>query len=133
MSRRVLPVCLLLGAVLAAACHRGGRDLDQVEPESEADSNEPVRVLIRSFHAQPVRIHIVRGANSTRLGVVAEARGQTFEIPRDFYGSGVAMYFVFTLVGGTDRLVSDVLTLRAGNYIEWTIAEQLKYSTVFVW
>lgn len=133
MAGPTRPVCLLLSVLLAGACHRGGRDTVETAPEPEVDPNAPVEVLVRSFHSQPVRVFLMRGGSTLRLGVVAEGRGRTFVIPREFYGRGISIRFLFTLVGGGPRLVSDAMTFRPGNYIEWTIAERLQYSTVFVW
>lgn len=136
-----LRAAFLAVAVVATACARGGGRDTAPEPEpapadsasAEPASNEPVEVFIRSFHHQPVRIFIVRGATAHRLGLVAEGRGRTFTLPKGFYGRGVAMYFVFTLVGGGERFASETLSLRPGNYVEWTLARELKYSTVFIW
>lgn len=125
----------LAAVLVAAACARGGGQDTGPAPAAPPDSvaTAPVEVFIRSFHQQPVRVFVVRGATSHRLGLVAEGRGRTFSLPRGFYGRGVVMHFVFTLVGGGERFASEQLSLDAGNYVEWTLAQQLKYSTVFIW
>lgn len=117
---------LTLACVGAGACrHPGAQDLAP-EPEN-------VLLVITNHHFLDITVYLEHGGQRTRVGTVTAASRQELQLPwrlvrasRQFRLSGQA-------IGNSEVVITELLTIQAGQRIEWTLEQDLRRSSVGVY
>jgi hypothetical protein len=119
----VLVSCLLL---TATACHRP-------RPEIEADpTTGEVAIRIVNHNFSDVVIYLDERGHRSRLGLAGGENTTLFFLPWRRVASG-SLRLLGDPVGGSTLLRTDVLSIRAGSLVVWTIESSLAQSNAAVY
>ncbi|MEO8138838.1 MAG: hypothetical protein ABI742_04275 [Gemmatimonadota bacterium] len=119
----VLVTCLLLAAT---ACHRP-------RPEIEADpAAGEVAIRIVNHNFSDVVIYLDERGHRSRLGLAGGENTTLFFLPWRRVATGT-LRLLGDPVGGSTMLRTDVLSIRAGSLVVWTIESSLAQSNAAVY
>ena len=119
-------LALVLALTVASACfqrHRAGQD---TPPTAE------VALSVTNHHWLDVVIYVIHDGQRTRVGTVTASSVQTFTLPPWMIGQGREIRLVGHPIGGVQVAQTETLTVQPGQYIEWTLENDLRRSSVGV-
>ena len=118
---------LLLGASLFVACiHRGPGD----EAES---SNAEIALEVESHNWSDIVIYLVKGSSVERLGTVGSLNTETVVFPFRRLGIGGDVRLRADPIGGSETFTSENLYVQPGQWIKWTLENDLSRSFLGVY
>jgi hypothetical protein len=119
---------LVLLLLCAAACARHGT------PGTTAPAGAAAAVLlvVENHHWNDVVIHLLHDGVADRIGLARAVEISTFVIPARQLGTGGAVQLRAHPVGAPDSYTTDLLTVRPGQQIQWTLESDLTRSSVGV-
>ncbi len=118
---------LALGAVLLIACvHRGSGD--EVEGQ-----NAEIALEIESHNWSDIVIYLVKGSSTERLGMVGALNTETFVFPFRRLGIGGDVRLRADPIGGPESFTSENLYVQPGQWIKWTLENDLTRSFLGVY
>jgi hypothetical protein len=88
-----------------------------------------LEVSNRGWH--DVDIYLARGGMVTRLGTVTAAAVQRF--PAASYLVRRQFQLVGRVIGSDASVTTDDITVRPGQYVQWVLGNDIRYSSVSVW
>lgn len=125
----VRSVSVILAILLPAACHHADPD----GPPAPADApRAEVTLLVRNHHWLDINVYLVRGNIRQRLGTVTGTADKRFSIPWSRLDGQTGLQLIADPVGQTGQLRSDLVAIRPGSDVEWTIENGMRSSTMTV-
>jgi hypothetical protein len=94
---------------------------------------ERMRLEIDNHHYLDVIVYAVHDGQLTRLGVAGGSAHTEMVLPARLLGAGRELRLYGDPVGSSDRVVSEVIVVQPGQYIEWLLEPGLDRSTISVY
>jgi hypothetical protein len=116
----------LCAAALAACAHRG-------PPDPEGQRNAEIALEVESHNWSDVVIYLVRGSATERLGMVGALRTQTFVFPYRRIGNATDVRLRAYPIGGPGAFTSEAMQVQPGQWIKWTLENDLSRSFLGVY
>ena len=85
-------------------------------------------VSVVNHNWRDVRVYIVRAGSRFRLGTVTSMNEEVFTVPEAFLGYGAGMRILAEVIGSSEQVTTDQITLERGLVIEWVIENVLSLS-----
>jgi hypothetical protein len=125
---RRAPKCVgWLALAAAAGCAHGGMN------GSTAQRSGATAIMLqienRSWH--DVDIYLARGGMTTRLGTVTATAAHTF--PAAPYLVRSSFQLICRVIGSDASITTENITVRPGQYVQWTLGNDIQYSSLSVW
>lgn len=120
MSRRAF---VAFGAVLLACGHH---PVSGVAPEQFA-------IVVVNHHWLDVRVYVVRDGQRTPVGTVTATSTEQFDVSTRLLGSQRQISLMGEAVGSAEVVQTEVITVQVGQYVEWTLENTLRRSSVAVY
>jgi len=118
---------LALGAMLLMACvHRGSGE--EVE-----GANAEIALEVESHNWSDIVIYLVKGSSTERLGTVGALNTETFVFPFRRLGIGGDVRLRADPIGGPEAFTSENLYVQPGQWIKWTLENDLTRSFLGVY
>ncbi|HEU5260803.1 MAG TPA: hypothetical protein VFU41_05175 [Gemmatimonadales bacterium] len=116
--------------VVASACwrHRRAADTATLHPPSGE-----IALRVTNHNYLDVTVYIVHDGQRTRVGTVTGSSTQMFFFPIRLLGQGGEIQLFGDPIGSTDSARTEILVVRSGQYIEWTLETDLRRSSVGVY
>ena len=122
---RVLPALLVAAGCLLAACHsRPG-----AVPDEPVDG---VPLQISNHNWSDVVIYVVRDGFQSRLGVAAAATATSFTLPRRMLGQAGELQLFGRPIGAKGSAFTETVIVQPGQWVEWTLEDDLSRSAIGV-
>jgi hypothetical protein len=86
-----------------------------------------------NHHWLDVTIYIVHDGQRTRVGTVTATTTQQFTLSSRLLGATRQVSLIGEAVGSMEVVGTEMLAVQAGQYIEWTLENVLKRSSVAVY
>lgn len=120
----MLLTTLLLGPAGCHARHRG-----EALPLEDAD----ITLQIINHHWLDVTVYVIHDGERTRVGLVTASSTQWFALSPRLLGQSHEVWLLGDAVGSRATARSEVLIVRPGQRIEWTLETDLRRSSVGVY
>ena len=117
-------------AVVSAATVACGSHRNAPAP---AVPQEGFAIVVINHHWLDVAVYVVHDGQRTRVGTVTATTTQEFDLATRLLGSNRQVALIGEAVGSRDVIRTEVLTLQPGQYIEWTLENVLRRSSVAVY
>lgn len=119
-------LALAAAALLLGCAHRG--------TGGEGDArNAEVALEVQSHNWSDVVIYLVRGGGTERIGMVSALTTRTFVLPFRRLGTGADVRLRAYPIGGPAAFTSENLYIQPGQFIKWTLENELSRSFVSVY
>lgn len=92
-----------------------------------------VTVSVANNNWETVRVFVVQGTSRFRLGTVTSNRTQTFRIPDQFVTAGARIHLRAEVIGSSESITTEQMTMEPGLVVEWNIENVLSWSNYFIW
>jgi len=135
-----LPAALLLVAPLGIACHSHSQSASSSSIATPAlasvvraaDSNAVVSLQIANHNWSDVIIYVLRDGQPSRIGVATAASSTSFVLPRRMFGQAGEIQFWGRPIGAAGNAYSESVIVQPGQWIEWTLEDDLNRSAIGV-
>ncbi len=118
-------VCLLLGC--------GGKS-EKSDPDGQpSPANAEVALEVENHGWSDVVIYLVRGTSSERLGMVGSLNTKTFVFPYRRLGTGNDVRLRADPIGNSRTFTSEDLQVQPGQWVKWTLENDLTRSFLGVY
>ena len=94
---------------------------------------EGFSIVVINHHWLDVTVYVVHDGQRTRVGTVTATTTQEFDLSTRLLGSNRQVALIGEAVGSKEAVRTEMLTLQPGQYIEWTLENALKRSSVAVY
>jgi hypothetical protein len=121
-SRRTAALALI--CVGLACAHRRGADRF-TEPED-------VVLAVTNHHFVDVTIYVEHDGQRTRVGTVTAASTERFRVPWRLLSASRQFHLRGDVIGSSEIVRTETLTIQPGQHIEWTLEHDLQRSSVGV-
>ncbi len=92
----------------------------------------PATLQVENHNWQDVDIQILHGGIRTRLGSVIGASDKTFVFPRSVMGDLGEVQLIAHAVGTAETITTEVIVLKPGTQVRWTLETTLNRSAIAV-
>ena len=116
-------LALLLTGAVACTSHRPA----PIDPRGE------FALSVINHHWLDVTIYVVHNGERTRVGTVTASSNERFILSGRLLGATREVYLSGHAVGSAELVRTEVLVVQAGQYIEWTLENPLRRSSVAVY
>jgi len=123
--RPLVAVCL--AATLACG---SGRHASRPAPGLP---QEGFAIVVVNHYWLDVTIYLVHDGQRTRIGTVTASTTQEFDLSDRLLGATRQVSLIGEAVGSKDVARTEALSVQAGQYIEWTLENALRRSSVAVY
>lgn len=127
---RWLQRLVVLSAVMlvAGSCflHHGGA-------QSEEAYSAPATLFVENHNWSDVAIIALHQGQRTRLGTVTAASSKSFVFPRQLVGDLAGVRLIADAIGSPDQQTTEVIVLRPGTRVTWTLEDALVRSSLTVY
>ena len=113
-------------------CAHHKTDATAAAPSPAPEPRLPVALRVTNSNWSDVRIYVVRGTMSLRLGTVTTNSTVDFTIPADFLGGAGNVSLVAAPVAGRGRWTTPLPPISAGDEFELVVENFLQYSHLVV-
>ena len=120
---------LLLGLVAVPACHHAN-NTDQVTPDT---TPVDVPLEIDNHNWLDVVIYVLHDGERSRVGIANASSQSSFVLPARMVGQGHELRLLGHPIGGEGGTVTETVTVQPGQYIEWTLENDLNQSAIGVY
>jgi hypothetical protein len=114
---------ILVVGMIACGPHRAGSDLER----------DSFAVVVINHHWLDVTVYLVHDGQRTRVGTVTATTTEQFAISTRLLGASRQISLLGEAVGSNQVVRTELLTVQAGQYIEWTLENALRRSSVAVY
>ncbi|MFN2572701.1 MAG: hypothetical protein ABR537_13995 [Gemmatimonadales bacterium] len=116
---------LLVLALGVAGCgpHRARAELER----------ESFAVVVINHHWLDVTVYLVHDGQRTRVGTVTATTTEQFALSTQLLGSSREIALIGEAVGSKEMIRTELLAVQAGQYVEWTLENALRRSSVAVY
>lgn len=128
---RLVAAALAATAMLLAPTVSQGQETQPTQAAQLAE-REPVRVTVRNFNWSDVAVYAVTRGTRFRLGTVVTGTAQEFVLPSHLNAEIFPIQFYADPIGGARGVITELLTLNAGDEIEWHVQNHLALSGTVV-
>ena len=131
LRRSIQPVVLLAALPLSSsACHHArSTPADQPAP-AETDA---VPLEIANHNWLDVIIYVVRDGQPMRVGIANASSSASFTLPARLLGQGREVRLWGHPIGGTGGALTETVVVQPGQWIEWTLENDLELSAIGVY
>jgi hypothetical protein len=115
-------------AVSASGCASGAArssGVTRIEPE-------PTGVLVENHNWADMNVYVERSGARTRLGTVTAATSRLFRLPRALSGIAATFRLVADPIGGSDIYVTAPVQVTPGQRVNFSIANRVNISSVWI-
>jgi hypothetical protein len=119
----------MLGLAAAPACHHG-KPADQVTPDT---TPVDVPLEIDNHNWLDVVIYVLHDGERSRVGIANASSQSNFVLPARMVGQGHELRLLGHPIGGAGGTVTETVTVQPGQYIEWTLENDLNDSAIGVY
>jgi len=102
-------------------------------PPAAPAPQDSFAIVVINHHWLDVTVYVVHDGQRTRVGTVTATTTQQFDLSARLLGSNRQVALIGDAVGSKEVVRTEVLTLQPGQYIEWTLENALKRSSVAVY
>jgi hypothetical protein len=120
----LLPALLVAGCLLAG-CH----SRPEPGPDGPADG---VPLEISNHNWSDVVIYVVRDGFQSRLGVAGAASATSFMLPRRMLGQAGELQLFGRPIGAQGSAFTETVIVQPGQWVEWTLEDDLSRSAIGV-
>jgi hypothetical protein len=121
---RLLPALLVAGCLLTA-CH------SRPDPVAEGPA-DGVPLEISNHNWSDVVIYVVQDGFQSRLGVAAAASATSFTLPRRMLGQAGELQLFGRPIGAQGSAFTETVIVQPGQWVEWTLEDDLSRSAIGV-
>lgn len=119
--------------VLAAALgFAAGGCFRHRSPSTEAPSARST-VHVDNHNWLDVVVYVEHDGQRSRLGQVTAASSQTFLLPPHMIGQTGAVRLFAHAIGSPGAIVTDMIIVRPGSQVDWTLEDDLRRSSIAVY
>ena len=94
---------------------------------------EQFAVVVVNHHWLDVTVYLVHDGQRTRIGTVTATSTEQFAVSTRLLGSTRQVALIGEAVGSTEVVRTELLSVQDGQYIEWTLENALRRSSVAVY
>ena len=125
LRRLVVPPAIVLAA---GACflHHGS-------PDTGEAYTAPATLHVENHNWSDVSIIVLHDGQRTRLGIVTATSSKSFVFPRYLLGNLGEIRLIADAIGSRDQTITDVVVLRPGTRVTWTLEDDLVRSNLTVY
>ncbi len=117
----------LVAVMLAMACvHRG-------PGEGAEGANAEIALEVESHNWSDIVIYLVKGSSVERIGTVGSLNTETFVFPYRRLGIGGDVRLRADPIGNSETFTSENLYVQPGQWIKWTLENDLTRSFLGVY
>ena len=116
----------------STGCARHKTDATAAAPAPAPEPRLPVALRVTNSNWSDVRIYVVRGTMSLRLGTVTTNSTVDFMIPADFLSGAGTVTLVADPVAGRGHWATPLPAISAGDEFELVVENFLQYSHLVV-
>jgi len=127
--RALLARAAWCAVVAGAACHRAPK----THPEPVAADTTDIPLDVTNHNWLDVTIYVVRDDEPVRLGVASAASEASFTLPARLIGQGHEIRLLGHPIGGAGGTITETVTVQPGQWIEWTLENDLSRSAIGVY
>jgi hypothetical protein len=91
-----------------------------------------IALNVTSHYYLDVVIYALHDGVSTRVGTVTGSSSAVFYLPERLLGQGREIQLLGDPIGSTDFARTEIIIVLVGQYIQWTLAADLRQSSVGV-
>ncbi len=94
---------------------------------------EPINttVMVTNHNWRDIRIYLLRSGARYRLGTVTSMNSATFLIPRECLSPGSRIQVLGEVIGSSEQITTERITVQQGLIIEWVVENALSQSSYF--
>lgn len=92
-----------------------------------------IALSVANHNYLDVVIYVLHDGQYTRIGTVTGSTSQVFFVPVRLLGQGRQIQLVGDAIGSEGVARTEILTIHAGQFIEWTLETDLRRSSVGVY
>lgn len=118
--------------MLALACLGGGACLHSKAMEQPPNPRD-VLFVVTNHHFLDITIYLEHDGQRTRVGTVTAASSQEFQLPWRLLRASRQFRLFGEAIGSPETVLTEALTIQAGQSIEWTLEHDLRRSSVGVY
>jgi hypothetical protein len=120
---------LFLGLVVVPACHHTNHE-DQPTPDT---TPVDVPLEVENHNWLDVVIYVLHDGERSRVGIANASSQSSFVLPARMVGQGHELRLLGHPIGGAGGTVTETVTVQPGQYIEWTLENDLNDSAIGVY
>ena len=118
-------LAVLTTATLACGSHR--------HAPAPAVPQEGFAIVVINHHWLDVTVYVVHDGQRTRVGTVTATTTQEFDLSTRLLGSNRQVALIGEAVGSKEVIRTELLAVQPGQYLEWTLENALRRSSVAVY
>lgn len=133
LPRRGAPASavLLLVVLLVSACLHQAQS--HTPPTVANDAASGFELQIANHNWSDVEIYVVRDGQPSRIGVATAATSASFMLPWRMLGQGGEIRLYGRPIGGQGQAFSESVIVQPGQWVEWTLEDDLDRSAIGVY
>ncbi len=120
---------LLLGLGAVTACHHTEQE-DRATPDT---TPVDVPLEVDNHNWLDVVIYVLHDGDRSRVGIANASSQSSFVLPARMVGQGHELRLLGHPIGGEGGTVTETVTVQPGQYIEWTLENDLSRSAIGVY
>ena len=124
--RRASEALVVMLLIAGVGCSHHRRQTSDAPPED-------ITLQVTNHNWLDVTIYVVHDGVRTRVGLVTASSDQEFILSARMIGQSHELMLIGEAVGSGDAARTDVLAVRPGQRIEWTLESDLRRSSVGVY
>jgi hypothetical protein len=97
------------------------------------DAGSRVELQIANHNWSDMVIYVVRDGQPSRIGVATAASSASFMLPRRVLGQGGEIRLYGRPIGGQGEAFSESVIVQPGQWVEWTLEDDLARSAIGVY
>jgi hypothetical protein len=121
---------LLLAGFLVSACLHQPRT---PQPVPDDDAASGFELQIANHNWSDMTIYVVRDGQPSRVGIATAASSARFMLPRGMLGQGGEIRLWGRPIGGQGEAFSESVIVQPGQWVEWTLEDDLARSAIGVY
>ncbi len=118
-------LAVLTAATLACGSHH--------HAPAPAVPQEGFAIVVINHHWLDVTVYVVHDGQRTRVGTVTATTTQEFDLSTRLLGSNRQVALIGEAVGSKEVIRTELLAVQPGQYLEWTLENALRRSSVAVY
>ncbi|HKR99045.1 MAG TPA: hypothetical protein VJU79_05975 [Candidatus Dormibacteraeota bacterium] len=123
-----LAVLLPVVSLVSACLHQ-----PHTSPAVADDADSRVELQIANHNWSDMVIYVIRDGQPSRIGVATAASSASFMLPRRILGQGGEIRLYGRPIGGHGEAFSESVIVQPGQWVEWTLEDDLTRSAIGVY
>jgi len=126
-------VLLLVTCLVSACLHQPQPHTPPAVAVAAAAAAAKVELQIANHNWSDMVIYVVRDGQPSRVGVATAASSASFMLPRRMLGQGGEIRLYGRPIGGRGEALSESVIVQPGQWVEWTLEDDLERSAIGVY